>query len=371
MTGHERSPGPAIAEAGVTAVAVIGYDGSALLPAVRRVLDASDLVVGTARNLDGVGVPDRARRILLGDSRLAYARLTAHVADVWAGPATVVTGGDPGFFGVVRELREAGFEVVAYPSTSSVAAAFGRIGLSWDDAIVLSVTDDATLTRAANTARAHPKVAVVASPEFAPHRIAAALRASARTVVVAQHLGEDDEAVERFTPAEAAARTVWGEPSTVLVIDEERLRADPLRGPRWGEGWASGWAGPSAGWAIPDNAFVARGPQVLPAEVRALVLARLAPRLGALVWEVGAGAGAVGVECARLGAAVVAVDRDPDACERIALNAVMHDVDVEVVSGQAPGVLSGLPRPDSVFVGAARADVIRACATTGARTVAR
>jgi precorrin-6Y C5,15-methyltransferase (decarboxylating) len=47
----------------------------------------------------------------------------------------------------------------------------------------------------------------------------------------------------------------------------------------------------------------------------------------------------------------------------------MHGVDVEVVSGQAPGVLAGLPKPDSVFVGTERADVIRACATTGARVV--
>jgi precorrin-6Y C5,15-methyltransferase (decarboxylating) len=369
MTGHERTPGSAIAEAEVTAISVIGYDGSALLPAARRALDASALVVGTARTLDRVGAPDRARRVLLGDPRLAYARLTAHVAEVHAGPATVVAGGDPGFFGIVRELRESGFEVVAYPSTGSVASAFGRVGLPWDDAIVLSVTDDVTLARAANIAWAHPKVAVLAPREFGPHRIAAALRTAQRTVVVAQHLGEPDEAVERFTPAEAASRTVWGEPSTVLILDEERLREEPLRGPRWGEGWASGWAGPSAGWAVPDNAFVARGPQVLPAEVRALVLARIAPRLGALVWEIGAGAGAVGVECARLGAAVVAVERDPDACERITLNAVMHGVDVEVVSGQAPGVLAGLPKPDSVFVGTERADVIRACATTGARVV--
>ena len=154
-----------------------------------------------------------------------------------------------------------------------------------------------------------------------------------------------------------------------MILDEERLAEEPLGGPRWGEGWASGWAGPSAGWAVPDNAFVARGPQVLPAEVRALVLARLAPRLGTLVWEIGAGAGAVGVECARLGSAVVAVERDPDACERIALNAVMHGVQVDVAAGQAPGVLANLPKPDSIFVGTDRADVIRACATTGARVV--
>jgi precorrin-6Y C5,15-methyltransferase (decarboxylating) len=370
MTGREPQARRPIAEARTAPVAVVGYDGSALLPAARRALDASHLVVGNPRLLDGVGVPERAQRVLLGDTRLAYARLTAHLRDRHAGPATVVTAGDPGFFGVLRELRDSGFEVVAYPTTTSVALAFGRVGMPWDDAVVLAVTDEATLARAANVARAHPKVAVVSAPEFGPHKIAAALRDAQRSFVVAQHLGEADELVERTTPAEAAARIDWSDSSTVLILDEDRLGdADSPRGPRWGAGWASAWAGPSAGWAVPDNAFVARGPQVLPAEARALVLARLAPRLGAMVWEVGAGAGAISVECARLGAAVVAVERGPDACERIALNAVMHGVDVEVVQGQAPAALAELPRPDSIFVGAQSPDVMRACATTAARVV--
>ena len=42
-----------------------------------------------------------------------------------------------------------------------------------------------------------------------------------------------------------------------------------------------------------------------------------APGLGELVWDVGAGSGSVAVECARFGAAVVAVERDPAACARI------------------------------------------------------
>ncbi|GAA2026948.1 bifunctional cobalt-precorrin-7 (C(5))-methyltransferase/cobalt-precorrin-6B (C(15))-methyltransferase [Catenulispora yoronensis] len=367
--GRHGAAGSAIAQTAAP-VAVVGYDGSLPGPVVRRVLESSVLVVGAARHLDGIGVPEHVRRILLGDdNRLAYARLTAHLTDPKAGPAVVVTAGDPGFFGVLRGLRESGFEVIGYPAPGPVAAALGRLGLPWDDAVVVCVTDDRSLERAANTARAHPKVAIMAAPEFPPHRVAAALRGAKRAFIVAQHLGEPDEAIESFSPAEAAARSVWGAADAMLVLDEERLSPESPHDPRWGAGWVSAWAGPSAGWAVPDNAFVARGPQVLPSEVRALILARLAPRLGAMVWEVAAGAGALAVECARLGAAVVAVDRDPDACERIALNAVMHGVDVEVVSGPAPGVLSTLPRPDAIFVGTERADIVRACATTSARTV--
>jgi precorrin-6Y C5,15-methyltransferase (decarboxylating) len=86
-------------------------------------------------------------------------------------------------------------------------------------------------------------------------------------------------------------------------------------------------------------------------ETRALVLARLGPGPGNLVWDVGAGSGSVAVECARLGAAAIAIERDPESCERIERNASRHGVRIRVVQGEAPAALDGLPVPDAVFVG--------------------
>src|SRR5207247_4609155 len=120
---------------------------------------------------------------------------------------------------------------------------------------------------------------------------------------------------------------------------------DPAPGP----GWAAPRRQVPAGWALPDDAFEHRAGMLTKAEVRAVALARLGPGLGDLVWDVGAGSGSVAVECARFGAAVVAVERDPGACELVRRNASAHDVDVSVVCGEAPGVLDGLPDPDAVF----------------------
>jgi precorrin-6Y C5,15-methyltransferase (decarboxylating) len=97
-------------------------------------------------------------------------------------------------------------------------------------------------------------------------------------------------------------------------------------------------------------------------EVRALALARLGPRPGALVWDVGAGSGSVAVECARFGAAVIAVDRDPAQCARVAANARRHGAEVRVVGGAAPDALAGLPHPDAVFVGGGGLAVVGAVA---------
>jgi precorrin-6Y C5,15-methyltransferase (decarboxylating) len=59
---------------------------------------------------------------------------------------------------------------------------------------------------------------------------------------------------------------------------------------------------------------------------------------------------------------VIAVDRDPAQCARVATNADRHQVGIRVVSGAAPQVLDGLPDPDAVFVGGGGTDVVRAVA---------
>jgi precorrin-6Y C5,15-methyltransferase (decarboxylating) len=105
------------------------------------------------------------------------------------------------------------------------------------------------------------------------------------------------------------------------------------------------------------------------AEVRALVLARLGPRVGDMVWDVGAGSGSVAIECARFGAAVIAVDRDEESCARVRGNVRAHHVRVAVCRGEAPAVLDHLPDPDAVFVGGGGLDVVRACAARALRGV--
>ena len=63
------------------------------------------------------------------------------------------------------------------------------------------------------------------------------------------------------------------------------------------------------------------------------------------------------------------MERDPDSCERIGLNAAMHGVDVRVVRGQALEALLGLPLPDAVLVGGGGVEVIRAAVNREPRIV--
>jgi precorrin-6Y C5,15-methyltransferase (decarboxylating) len=279
----------------------------------------------------------------------------------------VLASGDPGFFGIVRALAErfgAG-RLDVRPGVSSVATAFARIGLPWDDAVVVSAHGREPRT-AVNVCRAHPKVAVLTGPGAGPAELGAALTGRDRVLVVASALGDPDrERVERVTPAEAAARD-WGTAvSVVLCLDERRA----LGGART----VAGVPARPPGWALEEDAFAHRDSMITKFEVRALALARLGPRPGDLVWDVGAGSGSVAVECARLGAAVVAVERAADGVERIRANAAAHGVDVDVVHGSAPDALSGLDGdPDAVFVGGGGRElpaVVGACARRARRTV--
>jgi precorrin-6Y C5,15-methyltransferase (decarboxylating) len=130
-------------------------------------------------------------------------------------------------------------------------------------------------------------------------------------------------------------------------------------------------SGPSV-WALEEDAFAHRDSMITKFEVRALALARLGPRLGDLVWDIGAGSGSVAVECARLGAAVSAVEKTHDGVERIRANAAAHGVDVHVVHGAAPAALDALADPDAVFVGGGGRElpaVVTACAARARRTV--
>ena len=98
---------------------------------------------------------------------------------------------------------------------------------------------------------------------------------------------------------------------------------------------------------LPDDAFEHDG-QVTKRELRAATLAGLAPLRGELLWDVGAGCGSVAIEWLRAGARMraVAIERDRTRAAFAARNAAALGVpELEIVAGDAPAALAGLPPP--------------------------
>ncbi|KES06985.1 methyltransferase [Streptomyces toyocaensis] len=333
-------------------VTVIGWDGSPLTDAARAALGAATLVAGAAHHLALPEVPAGAERVRLGSVALAARRIAAH-----RGTAVVLADGDPGFFGVVRTLRapEFGLEVEVVPAVSSVASAFARAGMPWDDAHVV-VAHPRTLRRAVNVCRAHTKVAVLTSPGAGPAELGLLMEGIHRTFVICEELGTPGEQISVVTSDKAADHT-WRDPNVVIVI------GGPVGAAESG-GWIAGRdpSGGPRGWSLPAGEYGGELGEGEREPLRTSQLARLGPRLGDLVWDIGCGSGAFATDAARAGAAVIAVDSDSRACARTDAAARRHGVQLQIVHGTAPHALENLPEPDVVRVGGGGAAVVSAVA---------
>jgi precorrin-6B C5,15-methyltransferase / cobalt-precorrin-6B C5,C15-methyltransferase len=311
-------------------VTVIGCDGRPPGPDATDALAEARTVIGAPRHLSAVPIPETAERIELRHLDEALDAIAARV-----GPTAVLASGDPGFFGIVRALRARGIRPYVIPAVSSVADAFARIGLDWDDALIVSA-HGRNPRQALAAALAHPKAAILTAPGTAPE-LARELFAAGKRVYAVELLGTPQERVTE------APGHVLADPNVLISLDPDDAPSEPR--------WLAGHPGAPDGWALPEDAFEHRDSMITKPEVRALVLARLGPAPGRTIWDVGAGSGSVAVECARFGAWVIAIEADPAQCDKIRRNAERHRVRLRVHHGRAPEALIGLPPADAVFAG--------------------
>jgi precorrin-6Y C5,15-methyltransferase (decarboxylating) len=342
-------------------ITVVGCDGSPLPQRAMDRLDTATLVTGGRRHLAAVRPPAHVRQVVMGEVAAALDQVDAVTAVDATGGAggdvVVLASGDPGFFGIVRALRERGHAPEVLPAVSSVAGACARIGLPWDDVVVVSA-HGRDPRAAVNACRAMAKTAVLTSPACGPAELGAHLAGWDVILHVAERLGAHDEKITRCTPAEAACRD-WVQPNVVLTVRDTGPGGPCVHNQP---------AAPPRGWAHDeDGAYRHRAGMITKWEVRAVVLARLRPTLGTLIWDVGAGSGSVGIECAAHHAAVIAIERDPAACDLIRHNA--GPAGVMVVEGSVPEAYAGLPDPDAVFVGGGGLDALNGVLARGPQTV--
>ncbi|MFJ7215932.1 precorrin-6y C5,15-methyltransferase (decarboxylating) subunit CbiE [Amycolatopsis sp. NPDC098790] len=321
----------------------IGADGwSGLSEQAQALVLGADVVIGAPRQLEylppGVTAVPWPSPLLPG--------LDALLAEHEGQRICVLASGDPFLSGVGSTLVAHGYEVEALPALSSVTLARARLGWSAEETEVVTLVG-----------RSSARVARVLAP--------------GRRVLV---LGADAAALRSLL-------TVRG------YAESELFALENLGGPeeRISDGW-SGEPGPLTVFAlacagpalpligIPDDVYSHDG-QLTKRDLRVSALARLAPSPGELLWDVGAGAGSVGIEWSRLHGLnrAIAIERDPGRAERIGRNALDLGVpELEVVTGEAPDALSALPAPDAVFIGGGVTvpGVLDACLATEARVVA-
>ena len=337
--GQRRSPLP-------ESIIVIGVVGSRLhgLPAARlqEIADAA-IVVGAARFQQEVQA--------LNPRFVAIApRLQDTLAslDLSRG-AVVLASGDPGFFGTTRLLGElfGTDRLRIHPGPSSVAVAFARLGLPWDDAVVVSA-HGRPLDAAIAAAGASAKVAYLLSPDNTASRLAGALRDLGRggdTMVVAEHLGDEDERITVATVEEICQASF--DPLAVAIILAVGTEPVPPR--------------KRISFGASEQRFVHRNAMITKAELRSVILSKLhLPPAGRLL-DIGAGSGSVGIEAALLSPAleVIAIDKDPEAIAQVGENASAFGVAVTIAAGEAEALIPTYAPFDRAFVGGGGIDVLR------------
>jgi precorrin-6Y C5,15-methyltransferase (decarboxylating) len=267
-----------------------------------------------------------------------------------SGTVVALASGDPLVSGIGSTLIEllGPDAVTVVPAVSSVALARAEMRWPAESCAVVSVTggDPSPVLRELAPGR---RVLVLSADERTPAQVARLLAEAGYGESVLTVLGDlgSDQASTATTTARA-----WQSERPVSRLNVIAL---DLVGPPVG-GWVAG---------LPDDAFEHDG-QLTKRDLRAAALARLAPVPGEHLWDVGAGAGSVGIEWLRAHPSCTAtvIEANADRAARIARNAARLGVpQLSVVTGRAPEALADLPVPDAVFIGggATRAGVLDAC----------
>ena len=103
-----------------------------------------------------------------------------------------------------------------------------------------------------------------------------------------------------------------------------------------------------------DDSFFETDGQITKRPMRALALSALAPRPGERLWDIGGGSGSIAIEwlLAHPQMEAISIEARADRAARMRSNADRLGVDrLQVVVGEAPAALDGLPEPAAVFIG--------------------
>lgn len=311
-----------------------GWDG--LSPAAKALVEQADLLVGGQRHLE-MAPTSQAKRLPWASPLL---KTVDAIAVAQGQNVVVLATGDPLDYGIGTTLlrRFPAEEVRIIPAVGAFALAAARMG--WPRQSVQCVT-------------LHGRPLA---------RLVRCLQDGARVLALSHDGATPAKAAELLTDAG------WGESRLTALTDmggatEQRVSA---KAGDWRQADVGALntlaidcvAGPDARQlsrapGLPDDVFLHDG-KLTKRVVRAATLAKLTPTPGQLLWDVGAGSGAIAIEWLRAaeGAAAIAIEPDAARAARAEENARALGVpEMRLLAERAPACFDGLSAPDAVFIG--------------------
>ena len=319
-----------------------GLEG--LTSRARELIQQAQVLIGSAKALSSVPESAADRVEFSGDLGAIVDQIQARDGQ----RMVLLALGDPLFYGTARylceQLGKERFDVL--PHVSTMQLAFARVKESWDEAYLTNLANQ-DLSRVIEKIHVAEKVGLFTTDEITPNVLAEALldrRIDGFTAYVCENLGAPDEKVTHGELSDIVRGTFSGL-NVVVLVRKPEVPDRPLRmqGRRL--------------FGNPDEMFLQSKPKrglLTPAEVRSIALAELDLGPSSLVWDVGAGSGAVAIEAAQIASEgrVYAIEMDPEDCELIKENAAQFGVqNLVAVLGKAPEAWAELEAPDAIFVG--------------------
>ena len=304
-------------------------------------IENAKLVIGSERHLKQLpDIPESRKHSLKAD----LFKVVDIIKKRKKQEIVVLASGDPNLYGITGYLLKnfAKEDLVITPAVSSMQWAFALAKETWEDAEIVSAHGGRNLDDVVKAVFMRNKVGVFTDDKNSPDKVASLIIKNGiqeRKVYVCENLGLENASLFEGNLQDTAQKRFSA--MNVMIIKKEH----PDEG---GERVYSKTLG------IPDFQFAHREGMITKAEVRAIVLSKLRPDKGNIMWDIGAGSGSVSIEAEPfiLPGKIFAVEKDPKQLSYLKKNiARFQAAGVEPVAGDAPEGLMSLPDPDMVFIG--------------------
>lgn len=319
-----------------------------------RVLEDSDVLIGSARVLDIWKRYRRGRETRNGSRQKAYF-ISYKQEEIWSyiedhaeyTRVALLYSGDIGFYSGAAHIEpptcaeDAGrgrgrrYRILRIPGVASPIYFLDKLGVSWEDALLVS--SHGRQVNLLPMIRDNRKVCTLLGDGSTVSEVCRGLAESGLThvrVTVGEHLSYDSERITTGLPD--AFFDMQFDALAVALFENAVPRIQTV----------------AAG--IGDGAFIRGNVPMTKEEIRTLSLSKLGLKKDSVLYDIGAGTGSVSVEAALLmcGGLVYAVEKNAAALKLIAENRnCFAAANIEIVEGKAPEAFEALPAPTHVFIG--------------------
>ena len=308
----------------------MGTDAMLTREAVQGI-DSAELVIGATRLIEPHS--GKKRKALIYPNEI-----TGCIEESNDDIIAVLLSGDLGFYSGAAGLRDklTECEVISIPGISSLSYFCAKLGTTWQDVHLASAHG-----------RSHNSIGEIRSSKRTFLLTGGSANAASicremtkcglgnLKVSVGENLGYPHERIITGTAAEVG-REQFADLS-VMLVENERPVAREFNAP-----------------SLRDDMFLRGKAPMTKQEIRALAISKLQLKADHVLWDVGAGTGSVSIEGALAVPAgrVYAIEKKADALALLAANKEKFAVsNLEIIAGEAPDALTGVPIPDRVFLG--------------------